>query len=132
MGSPGLAAVPRPHSVPWVKEQAALLLGVLPLYLVQSVFHELSYTPIDNSLLFYIAGITCGLVAVDGRHGPAAAPTPHGPEHWTLSPPPVATAAADMRVADFLYAILPFVAPRPSWPCPSVAQPGRSTAEYSP
>ena len=52
-----------PRSVPWVKEQAALLLGVLPLYLVQSVFHELSYTPIDNSLLFYIAGITCGLVA---------------------------------------------------------------------
>src|SRR5262249_37812993 len=52
-----------PLSLPWVKAQGALLLGVLPLYLVQALFHELSYTPIDNSLLFYIAGATCGLVA---------------------------------------------------------------------
>ncbi|HEY1599406.1 MAG TPA: O-antigen ligase family protein [Pirellulales bacterium] len=52
-----------PRSPSWARAQGALLLGALPIYCVQAVFHELSYTPIDNSLLFYIAGMTCGLVA---------------------------------------------------------------------
>lgn len=52
-----------PRSAPWVRGQCALLLGAMGIYLMQAVFHELSYTPIDNSLLFYLAGMTCGLAA---------------------------------------------------------------------
>jgi len=45
----------------WARAQGALLLGVLGVYSCQALFHELSYTPIDNSLLFLLAGVTVGL-----------------------------------------------------------------------
>ncbi len=53
----------------WARSQAALSLGVLGIYLCQSLFHELSYTPLDNSLVFFLAGITMSL-----KSQPAAAP----------------------------------------------------------
>src|SRR5262249_40592804 len=40
----------------WRKHQAALFLGGLRVYALQLMFHELSYTPIDNSLIFFLAG----------------------------------------------------------------------------
>jgi O-antigen ligase len=46
---------------PWAKSQAALSLGVLGVYLCQSLFHELSYTPLDNSLVFFLVGVTMSL-----------------------------------------------------------------------
>ena len=54
-----------PQTLPWAQSHAVLLLGAMSIYTVQAVFHELSYTPIDNSLLFFLAGITVGLARCD-------------------------------------------------------------------
>jgi len=55
-------------SPPWTQAQGALMLGVLAIYACQAMFHELTYTPIDNSLVFLLAGITAGLrPAATGR-----------------------------------------------------------------
>ena len=40
---------------------AVLSLGVLGFYCCQLMFHELSYSPLDGSLVFFLAGITAGL-----------------------------------------------------------------------
>lgn len=40
----------------WCKRQAALFLGAIGVYACQLMFHELSYSPIDNSLVFFLAG----------------------------------------------------------------------------
>jgi O-antigen ligase len=37
--------------------------GAICVYAVQALFHELSYTPIDNSLLFLLTGVSAGLWA---------------------------------------------------------------------
>lgn len=50
-----------PRTPPWARRQAVLLLGVLPLYGCQLVFHEMSYSTISNSLIFALAGMTCAL-----------------------------------------------------------------------
>jgi O-antigen ligase len=42
----------------WVQSQAALLLGVLAAYTVQMLSHDVTYTSIENMLLFYLAGLT--------------------------------------------------------------------------
>jgi hypothetical protein len=52
-----------PQAAPWAARCAALFLGVLPIYLVQWAFHELSYAPGDHGLLFVLAGISVGLGA---------------------------------------------------------------------
>jgi O-antigen ligase len=49
-----------PETPPWARRQAVLLVGVLGLYAIQMTFHELSYSTIDNSLLFVLAGATMG------------------------------------------------------------------------
>ena len=49
-----------PQSPPWARSHAVLFLGAMGVYIVQAFFHELSYTPIDNSLLFLLAGVTVG------------------------------------------------------------------------
>jgi len=58
----------RSDAPPWAKHQAALLLGAVGVYVCQLMFHELSYTPIDNSLVFFLAGcsgaVAAGRVAV--------------------------------------------------------------------
>jgi O-antigen ligase len=48
-------------SNPLVRWHGLVTLGVLVLYLVQALFHEMSFTPRDHALLFYFAGVTCGL-----------------------------------------------------------------------
>jgi O-antigen ligase len=45
----------------WARAQGLLLLGVLPIYCSQAVGHDLTYTPLDNSLLFLIAGLVAAL-----------------------------------------------------------------------
>jgi O-antigen ligase len=57
----------------WVRSQGVLLLGVLAVYVCQAAFHELTYSPIENTLLFLMAGITVGLRPLPG---PQAAPAP--------------------------------------------------------
>jgi O-antigen ligase len=46
----------------WAKRQAVLMLGALGVYAMQLLFHELSYTPIDNSLVFFLAGTASALM----------------------------------------------------------------------
>ena len=46
----------------WAKHQAALLVGGVGVYACQLMFHELSYTPLDNSLIFFLAGCTGAVV----------------------------------------------------------------------
>jgi len=47
----------------WVRSCGVLLLGALAVYACQAAFHELSYSPIDNSLIFFLAGTAVGLHA---------------------------------------------------------------------
>lgn len=45
----------------WAQRHALLTLGAIAVYAPQLIFHEMSYTSLDNSLLFLLAGITVGL-----------------------------------------------------------------------
>ena len=51
----------------WVRAHGVLLLGALATYAVQMMFHEVSYTTLDNSLLFLLAGIAVGLGSATKR-----------------------------------------------------------------
>ncbi len=62
----------------WARAQGVLMLGTLAVYVCQALFHELTYTPICNSLLFLLAGLTMGLQPLLDA-SPAAA-TPHADE----------------------------------------------------
>jgi O-antigen ligase len=58
----------------WARAQGMLLLCVLAVYVTLALFHELSYTPIDNSLVFMLAGLTMGLAPLATRSQPAGIP----------------------------------------------------------
>ncbi|MBT4865294.1 MAG: hypothetical protein HON53_09270, partial [Planctomycetaceae bacterium] len=45
----------------WIRGIAVLFLAMLSVILFQWMGHELSYSPIDHSLLFLLAGMTAGL-----------------------------------------------------------------------
>jgi len=47
-----------PAAPDWARAQGLLLLSVLALYACQGMFHELTYTPIDNALVFVLAGLS--------------------------------------------------------------------------
>jgi O-antigen ligase len=49
-----------PALPPWIRRHAVLFLGVLGLYVCQLVFHELSYSTMDNCLVFLLAGTLMG------------------------------------------------------------------------
>ena len=51
----------------WMRAHGVLLLGALATYVVQMMFHEVSYTTLDNSLLFLLAGIAVGLGSASKR-----------------------------------------------------------------
>jgi len=55
----------------WARAQGVLMLGVLAIYVTLGMFHELSYTPIDNSLVFLLAGLTMGLSPLAVKVQPA-------------------------------------------------------------
>jgi O-antigen ligase len=60
----------RDESVPpWVRRQATLVLGVMGLYVCQLTFHELSYSVIDNNLMFMFAGTMMGAQTAFGLGG---------------------------------------------------------------
>jgi O-antigen ligase len=52
-----------PSAPEWMQWQGALLLAALLVYGVQALFHEVSYLPADNVLMFFLAGTTTGLWA---------------------------------------------------------------------
>lgn len=50
-----------PRAPAWARQQAVLYLAAFGVYFCQLLFHELSYSTLDNSLLFFLAGITVSL-----------------------------------------------------------------------
>lgn len=59
----------------WVRGHALLTLGTLSAYGVQIMFRECTYTPLENGLLFLMAGTSVGL---------AARWLPQGSPEWSL------------------------------------------------
>ncbi len=53
----------RPDVPDWARSCGVLLLGAMAVYVCQAAFHELSYSPIDNLLIFFLAGTVVGLHA---------------------------------------------------------------------
>jgi O-antigen ligase len=72
-----------PETPPWARRQAVLFMGVLALYACQSAFHELSYSTIDNCLVFVLAGATTGIRPVWST---ATASVPLSHRSWQLAP----------------------------------------------
>lgn len=48
---------------PWVRGAGLTLLGTMPMYVVQLVFHDLSFMPLDQALVFVMAAVVSGLRA---------------------------------------------------------------------
>ncbi len=46
---------------PWARQQGPMLLAVLAAYLCQALFHEMSFTPLDHGLVFFVAGLAAAL-----------------------------------------------------------------------
>ena len=59
----------------WMCAHGILLLGTLATYALQMMFHEVSYTAIDNSLLMLLAGMAVGLTAEARGRRPGARQT---------------------------------------------------------
>lgn len=52
----------RDASIPdWGRSQGVLMLGALGVYVAQLLFHDLTYTPMENSLMYLLAGLTLAL-----------------------------------------------------------------------
>jgi O-antigen ligase len=45
----------------WQRKQGLVMLGILSLYIVQCLFHEMSFSVRDNSLVFFFAGLTASV-----------------------------------------------------------------------
>jgi O-antigen ligase len=52
----------RAGNSPILRAHGVLTLGALAVYFCQCVFHEMSFTPRDHALLFFLAGLTCSVV----------------------------------------------------------------------
>lgn len=74
------------QSPAWMKSHGLLLLGMLGVALWQMAGHEITFTTIDQSLLYFVAGIGVGLrqmLACAGERVPVSYSTPP----WYRSPP---------------------------------------------
>ncbi len=47
----------------WMRGQALVFLMLVAVYLVQMIFHEVTYSTVENGLLFMLAGLTSGMVS---------------------------------------------------------------------
>ncbi len=71
-----------PQAPAWARRHAVLFLGAMGIYVAQLAFHELSYSPLDNMLIFFLAGIQAGLrplASPDLSFAWAAVPDPRLP-----------------------------------------------------
>lgn len=75
-----------PQTPDWARSQAVLLIGALAMYFCEAVFHDVTYTALENLLLFFLAGITVAL-------RPLASPSPN------VAPAPASASALDRRHA---------------------------------
>ncbi len=60
-----------PQSEPWQRSYVLLLLGTMGAHSAQLLFHELSYGPRDNALVFFLAGICVQMRANADSRSPA-------------------------------------------------------------
>ncbi|MCA9189118.1 MAG: O-antigen ligase family protein [Pirellulaceae bacterium] len=45
----------------WMRSHGLLMLGFMIAYMVQMLFHEVSYSPMENGILYLLAGLTAAL-----------------------------------------------------------------------
>ncbi len=64
--------------------QCLLTLAMLSVYAAQLLFHELSFSPLDNSLVWFLAGLTGAVTASAAAPSPGLAAAPGG---WFPSRP---------------------------------------------
>jgi hypothetical protein len=74
----------------WARGQGILLLALMSVYLVQCLFHEMTFTPRDHSLVFLFAGLAVGLAHDVVASSPART--------WTLLEKPSFARGASARV----------------------------------
>lgn len=73
----GWRMVKSERAPPFMKRQGLLLLGIIAVAFWQWIGHETSFTPLDNSLIFLIAGSAVGMWAPAANPQPShAAPAP--------------------------------------------------------
>lgn len=67
-----------PFSPRWGRGHAELFMAAFGVYTCQLLFHELSFSTLDNSLLFFLAGVTVALrQSVVGVRGTLPVPSVH-------------------------------------------------------
>ena len=82
----------RSHAPPdWARGQGPFLLAVMAAYLCQALFHEISFTPLDNGLLFFAAGLATAsrpITAASSQWAIEIAPRPlsNHPGHLAAAP----------------------------------------------
>jgi len=47
----------------WARAHGLILIAALACYASQMIFHDVTYSPIDNTLLYLLAGLASGLLA---------------------------------------------------------------------
>ncbi len=70
------------HSAPWAKQQGVLMLAVLGIAGWQMLAHEITFTPIDNSLIYFLAGITLGLLPLGAKAAKTSSNLPAAGWRW--------------------------------------------------
>jgi O-antigen ligase len=60
----GWSLVRGSRAPPWMRRHGLLMLGMLGVALWQMAGHEITFTPLDNSLIFFMAGVAVGLRAM--------------------------------------------------------------------
>ena len=50
----------------WMRGQALFLVLFIPHYACQMMFHDVTYSPLENGLFFFLAGMTSGLCSIRG------------------------------------------------------------------
>jgi O-antigen ligase len=61
----------------WARAHGLILIAALACYAAQMIFHDVTYSPIDNTLLYLLAGLASGLLATkptDPRRSVQATP----------------------------------------------------------
>jgi O-antigen ligase len=77
----------RDGAPPHVRAQGILLLGSLAVWAAQLAFHDLSFSVIDSSLIFFLAGLTMGMrTEPASAQAPATRPLATGPAFGRLHP----------------------------------------------
>ncbi|MEM7312983.1 MAG: hypothetical protein AAF497_07510, partial [Planctomycetota bacterium] len=65
----------------WMRGPALLFLLLFGAFFCQMAFHEISYTPLENGLLYTFAGLMSGLFSMR-QASCASAPAPTDSLHW--------------------------------------------------